>query len=163
VTITVFADFQGPFCRKEAMNLNVAALADLNARVVFRNLPLSMHPWARSAAEMAACVYRQSNDAFWELHDSLYRDQPEVTEENLNTRIEAIIAKRLDIDVKAYAACVGNRDTAGIVDRDIGFAKEHNITGTPTLFINGLRQDGVATVEELRVLVRHVTVDPTER
>src|ERR1700682_3597021 len=67
VTVTIFSDFQCPFCGKESENLREQGFTEAsNVKLVFRNLPLEMHPWARPAAEMAACVYEQSNDAFWE-------------------------------------------------------------------------------------------------
>jgi protein-disulfide isomerase len=156
VTITLFSDFQCPYCRQEAANLSPEALASLDARVVFRNLPLAIHPWARRAAEMAACVYRQSNAAFWDLHDAIYRNQPQLTSENVNRWIEDVVRKSPDVDLKAYEECVGRHDTAPTVDQDVGFANSHKINGTPTLFINGVRYDGVASPSQLQALVEHL-------
>jgi len=86
VTITIFSDFECPYCRQEAANLGSDKLTEMKVRIVFRNLPLPMHPWAREAADMAACIYKQSNDAFWEVHDYLFRNQPDISVKNINEK-----------------------------------------------------------------------------
>ena len=95
ITIVVFSDFECPLCKQEAEIVRQEILpADSNVRLVFRNLPLPIHPWARIAAEMAACVYEQSNLAFWEVHDALFMKQQQLTKDNPATTIGAILRER---------------------------------------------------------------------
>jgi protein-disulfide isomerase len=156
VTVTVFSDFQCPFCRQEAAILkNQAFTEGSGVKLVFRNLPLDMHPWARDAAEMAACVYQQSNLAFWDVHDALFQQQPNILKENVHETIQNVISQRFDVDRAAYEQCVKSHTTASLVDRDLFFARRYNIGATPTIFVNGQRHDGVANLDQLQALILH--------
>jgi protein-disulfide isomerase len=157
ITLTIFSDFQCPFCRQQAEILE--ELNDTQVRVVFRNLPLSFHEFARPAAESAACIYRQSNDAFWFLHDALFREQPQLTSTNLQNFIHATLAKRTDIDLRPYDACVANHETAEEVDRDLAFARENKLEATPTVFINGVRRNGIMRAAEVQSLADILTAE----
>ena len=49
VTIAVFSDFQCPFCRRFAQDLDEVLAHEVgDVRVVFHHLPLGIHPWARA-------------------------------------------------------------------------------------------------------------------
>jgi protein-disulfide isomerase len=157
ITLTVFADFQCPFCRQQVEMLK--EFNDRDVRVVFRHLPLPMHPWARAAAEMSACVYRQSNDAFWFLHDELFREQANLNPGALHNFVQRILAKRTDVDLHSYKKCVASHEAAEDVDRDLAFAQEHKIQATPTVFVNGVRRDGVMRPVEIRRLAESLSSD----
>ena len=43
-------------------------------RLIFRNFPLAMHQFARDAALAAEAAGLQGR--YWEMHDTLYREQP---------------------------------------------------------------------------------------
>ena len=73
VTIVAFSDFQCPYCRYFADMLREVLPDEKDRiRIVFHHLPLSIHAWARSAAEAAACAQLQSSAAFWSIHDYLF-------------------------------------------------------------------------------------------
>ncbi|MBZ5728825.1 MAG: DsbA family protein [Acidobacteriia bacterium] len=86
VTIAVFSDFQCPYCARFADMLK-DVLPDERVRLVFRHLPLPMHPWARPAAEAAACAQEQGNGHFWSLHDFIFEHQKELAPENLQQKL----------------------------------------------------------------------------
>ena len=67
VTINLFSDFQCPFCSQMAQGLtkDILPIEGDRVRLVFRNFPLSMHPWARPAAEAAECAHQQGDKYFW--------------------------------------------------------------------------------------------------
>jgi hypothetical protein len=58
VTITVFSDFQCPYCAQAGIGLvkDILPSEAGKVRLAFRYFPLSMHPWARAAAEAASCA-----------------------------------------------------------------------------------------------------------
>jgi protein-disulfide isomerase len=156
VTVMMFSDFQCPYCRKQVEILEESEFPEQSAiRLVFRNLPLQMHPWARPAAEMAACVYAQSNEAFWRVHDQLFKNQIKIKPSNLARIVESAIANRIDVNLNRYRNCVVRREADERVSRDIAFAEDHGLSGTPTLIINGVRKDGIAQMDEFRALVRN--------
>ncbi len=84
VTIVEFSDFECPFCRRFADLMKQVLPAEKNqVRIVFHHFPLSMHPWARAAAEGAACARLQSSEAFWAMHDQLFQHQQEINANNV--------------------------------------------------------------------------------
>jgi protein-disulfide isomerase len=158
ITIIEFADFQCPFCRQQAEILRQRILpANRNVRLVFRNLPIPGHPWARAAAEMGACVYRQSNQAFWDVYDALYKKQPTITPKKVGDTIKDVVRKHRAFNMASYHECVTKHETSDLVQKDIAFAQEHKIQGTPTLFINGYRNEGVMRLEDTTAIIRKLS------
>ena len=133
IVVTLFSDFQCPFCQEQATILAAERQQyGRNMRVVFRNLPLEMHSWARAAAESGACVNEQSGEAFWALHDLFFAHQKEITNGTLEDFIRSHLSARNDVDLDVYRACMREQKGATQVDRDIQFASQLNLRGTPT-------------------------------
>lgn len=154
VTIVEFSDFQCPFCRAFARMLReVLAENKDRMRVVFHHLPLGGHAWARSAAEGAACAQLQSSGAFWSLHDLLFENQGDITQDNIKQKLVEYAKAAKDLDIKAFQSCLDNEMSLGLVFRDMDLASANEVTGTPTLFINGQRAQGVKDAAQLRELV----------
>lgn len=64
VTIVEFSDFECPFCRRLADEMDQVLPTEKDeVRLVFHHMPLSIHAWARVAAEAAACAQFQSQGA----------------------------------------------------------------------------------------------------
>lgn len=158
LAIVIFEDFACPYCKtaNEIVNQQIA-LNPSRVRLVFRHLPLPVHPWARAAAEMAACVFDQSNDGFWDLHDYLFANQVKLSIENLDMRVLEFLNARSDIDEKGYLDCLGKHRMSKEIEEDIIFAREHHIEGTPTLFVNGVRKEGLGSMLELANLFQEVS------
>jgi protein-disulfide isomerase len=154
VTIVEFSDFQCPFCGKFSRILDEALASGAeNVRVVFHHLPLGGHAWARTAAEGAACAQLQSREAFWSMHDLIFGNQEGITEENIGAKLSEFAAKARGLDAKAFQECARNNMSLGLVLRDMGLAEANQVNGTPTLFINGRRVQGVENAAQLRELI----------
>jgi len=159
VEITVFEDFQCPFCKQQTEIVDRLLSEGASIRLIFRYLPLQVHDWARPAAEMAACARKQSEDAFWASHDFLFKNQSSLTADNPGSLFRAAIATRTDIDISAWDFCTRDRQGRRDVDRDLEFARDHNINATPTLFIGGIRFDRVVSAGELRDIIQKTAND----
>jgi protein-disulfide isomerase len=155
VTIVEFSDFQCPYCRVASKALHEALDGpdNKNVRLVFRHLPLSMHPWARPAAESAACVKFQNNASFWKVHDFLFDHQPSLTAENISARLGEFVKSVPDIDFAKYQSCLENALSLGTVLKDTEAANTYQVRGTPTLFVNGKRASGIRSAEDVHNLV----------
>jgi protein-disulfide isomerase len=103
---------------------------------------------------MASCVHRQSNTAFWDLHDALFENQVNISVENLDKFVRDSIRKRSDMDLGEYDQCLTGHGGAKAVREDIAFAMRYNLRSTPTLFINGMQAAGVMQVEDIRALAQ---------
>ena len=163
VTIVEFSDFECPFCRNFANVLNEALIKDEDdVRVVFHHLPLTIHPWARMAAEAAGCAQLQGNEAFWSLHDRIFQDQAAITKENAKEKLTEIAKNSKGVDAAAIDKCLANGMSVGLVLKDLNVAESYQINATPTVFINGHRIQGVENAVKLREMIAEARKEANE-
>jgi protein-disulfide isomerase len=154
VTIVEFSDFECPFCQRLTNTLEKDVLPqEKDVRVVFKNFQLSMHPWARPAAQLVACGGLQSNDAFWSLHDYVFSNQKQLTVTNAEPQIIAFADQQSNIDHKLFHDCVDRGLTVGLVMKDEELGHKNGVSATPTLFINGSRVNGAQDAAQLKRLI----------
>jgi protein-disulfide isomerase len=138
VTIVEFGDLQCPACKAAQPTIEALVASEPNARFVFQNFPLEMHNWAAKGAAYADCVGRASNDAFWKFVSKTYDTQGDITAENADEKLTAI-ADGVGLKGADIAACAAKPETKAHVEASIALGKSVDVTGTPTLFINGRR------------------------
>ena len=112
-----------------------------------------MHDWARQAAEGAACAQLQSPRAFWLMQDRIFREQPSITAENIKEKLGEFAKDLKEIDIDASVRCIRDSMSLGLVLRDVNLGEATQVTGTPTLFINGHRLQRVENAARLRELI----------
>lgn len=136
VLIVEFGDLQCPACKAAQPTIEALVAAEPNARFVFQNFPLEMHNWAAKGADYADCVGRASNDAFWKFISKTYESQSDITAQNVDEKLTAI-ADASGVKGSEIAACADKAETKARVEASVKLGKEVDVTGTPTLFING--------------------------
>jgi len=145
VTIVEFGDLQCPACKAAQPSIEALVTAEPTARFVFQNFPLEMHNWAAKGAAYADCVAHASNDAFWKFIAKTYDTQADITAENADEKLTALAN---DVGVKGadIAACASTPAAKAHVEASLALGKEVNVTGTPTLFINGRTVGNVSQI-----------------
>jgi protein-disulfide isomerase len=136
VTIVEFGDLQCPACKAAQPTIEALVAAEPQARFVFQNFPLEMHNWAAKGATYADCVGRASSDAFWKFLSKTYETQAEITAENADEKLTAL-ADGAGVKGSEIAACATQPETKARIDASIVLGKRVDVSGTPTLFING--------------------------
>lgn len=136
VTIVEFGDLQCPACKAAQPTIEALVAAEPTARFVFQNFPLEMHNWAAKGAAYADCVGRASNDAFWKFVAKTYETQADITAENADEKLTAL-ADGAGVKGADIAACAAKPETKAHVDASLALGKSVDVTGTPTLYING--------------------------
>lgn len=132
VTIVVFTDFECPYCIKLEPVLNEVYEANKDqVKVVFKNMPLSFHKMADPSHRAAMAADMQGK--FWEFHDRLF------TAPKLSNQLITDIATELGLDMEKFKKDMNSSLVRQKVQKDIGDAKRAEVTGTPTVFINGRR------------------------
>jgi protein-disulfide isomerase len=137
VTIVEVSDFQCPYCREFAANtyprIDSAYVRTGRAKMVYINLPLSIHSNAYPAAEAAMCAGAQGK--FWPMHDRLFSTQREWSSETDAVQRFERLAQALQLDMAAYRDCTANDRTAPIIINDAMQAAEAGIRGTPAFIL----------------------------
>jgi protein-disulfide isomerase len=144
-TIVEFGDLQCPACKAAQPTIEALVAAEPNARFVFQNFPLEMHNWAAKGAAYADCIGRASNDAFWKFVAKTYETQQDITADTADAKLTAL-ADGVGVKGTEIAACAAKPETKSRVDASIALGKSVEVSGTPTLFINGRR---IGSVERL--------------
>ncbi len=153
VTMVAFSDFQCPYCR-QSNTLIDAVLDEYPEQVhfVFLHFPLPNHDWAKPASIAAQCAARQSDDAFWTLHDAYFNNQGGITEENVIAQSADFLADS-DIDMAQWRMCATDEASDAyqtaeqIVEQSLRTGEQMGVRGTPTFFIDGEQMQGPRSVE----------------
>ncbi|HEX8176446.1 MAG TPA: thioredoxin domain-containing protein [Pyrinomonadaceae bacterium] len=133
VTVVMFTDFQCPACSATHPVLDeVIKQYGARVRLVVRDFPLDMHPNSRKAAEAAGAANAQGK--FFEYISLLYRNQQQLDDASLKR-----YASDLGLDRARFDADLDGGKYAAEIARDVAEGKSYGITGTPAIFINGVR------------------------
>lgn len=145
VTIIVFTDFQCPYCIQLEPLLNEVFEKNKDrVKMVFKNFPLPMHPMANPAHRAAWAAGHQGK--FWEFHDRLFKS-PQLNNETIES-----IAKDLSLDMDQFKADMASAAAKERVAKDIADGEDAQVTGTPTVFING-RKPQQRTLESYQRMI----------
>jgi protein-disulfide isomerase len=145
LTIVEFSDFQCPFCSRfyeqTLPQLQKEYIDTGKIKLVFRDMPLSFHANAMSAAIASECANEQGK--FWQYHDVLFTNQAQwqSIESGEITKTFSQYATDLGIETASFEACLGSQNIADEINKDISDAAKYGVSGTPTFFI-GTEKDG---------------------
>ena len=143
VTVVEFSDLQCPHCKEAQPTIDKLMAEEINARLVFQNFPLPSHDWAAKAAYYGDCIGRSSPDAFWKYVAGVYATQSDITAATADEKLTAL-AEQAGAKGADTAACAANPETVARVQRSVALGTALEVTGTPTLFINGRKISNVA-------------------
>jgi protein-disulfide isomerase len=134
VTVVMFSDFQCSVCAATHPILQkvLAGYGD-KVRFVVRDFPLTpIHKNAFLAAQAANAANAQGK--FFEYTEILYRNQAALDADSLKK-----YAADSGLNVGQFELDLQSGKFAGEVRRDMADGKRYGITGTPTIFINGVK------------------------
>ncbi len=130
VTVVLFSDYQCPYCSRLAATVHELVANHPDVRVVFRNLPLEMHPRARDAAKAALAAGRQGK--YWEMHDAMFAAQKQ-----LGTIDFSELAGSIGLDIGQFATDMADAELDRLITEDEAVARTFRVRGTPAAFVNG--------------------------
>lgn len=151
VTIQVFSDFECPFCAAAAPVLHeLEAEFGASVRIVFRNLPLPMHPHAALAAVTGLEVFAERGGAaFWRFHDAAFAAQ----RRGLDEKVLEALARDEGVDPQRYHDAIASHVREASINADIAAADAAGINGTPAFFVNSYFTIGVLPYPDMRAIV----------
>ncbi|HTR67768.1 MAG TPA: thioredoxin domain-containing protein [Terriglobales bacterium] len=152
--IVEFGDLQCPHCKAVQPTIEKLLADEPNTRLVFQNFPLPGHDWSAKAAAYADCVGRSSNDAFWKFVAGTYDQQANLTAGTADEKLTDI-ADKSGVKGADIAACAAKPETTARVEASVALGRAVDVTGTPTLFLNGRKIGNMeqAPYEVLKKLV----------
>ncbi|MEY8747531.1 DsbA family protein, partial [Bacillales bacterium AN1005] len=116
------------------------------AKFYYMNYPF-IHADSTTSALFAETVYSElGNDIFWKFHDSIFANQPDneteetYTEEFLKERLKD--AGATDEDITKVTEAFQKQTAKDSLQKDLDYVNQLNITGTPTIYVNGVKFEG---------------------
>ena len=162
VTLVEFTDFQCPYCKRfhdiVLPELKEKYIESGKLRYVSRDLPLSMHKNARSAAMAGRCAGEQGK--FWEFRDVMF-----VNARNLEQDSILGYAKDMGLEMTTFQTCVESNKYLQQVNKDASDARQAGFTGTPSFvlgktddaFVNGIAIIGAKSFafmeEKIKIII----------
>lgn len=142
VTLIVFSDYQCPGCAHFASRvkpiLEANEVKEGKARMVYYDLPLSIHPHAFLAARAARCAGDQGK--YWELHEEIFHQQSRWSAKRSAPIAEfKEYAAKVGLDEAAFASCLESDRYAETVTANAMLAQQLGVNSTPTVIINNRR------------------------
>ena len=114
-------------------------------KFVYKEFPLPMHQNAMNASRAAVAAQRQGK--FWEMHDKLFANQRELQLEKLKE-----YAQQIGLDMAKFEQDMVSPDVQKEIEEDKQLAGQVQVSGTPTLFVNGKRVTN-RTVDGLKAMI----------
>jgi protein-disulfide isomerase len=111
----------------------VLAAYPKEVRFVYKQFPLEqIHQNAMNASKASVAAGNQGK--FWEMHDELFKISRDLSMGEIRKKAEAI-----GLDMKKFDADMASPETEKAVRADLEVGRTVDVTGTPTMFINGKR------------------------
>ncbi len=131
VTITLFSDFQCPYCARLVPTMEkVLETYPKKVRLVFKQFPLSMHKFAQPAA--IATIAARNQGKFWPLHDKLFANYDQLSDDRIRE-----LAKSVGLDMARYDKDIANPAVQQEIAEDMQLGLKSGVRGTPAVYING--------------------------
>ncbi|MFN3198396.1 MAG: DsbA family protein [Bradymonadia bacterium] len=131
VVIVEYADFECPFCGIMSRVLSdIVKAHPKDVTVYFKHFPLPMHPYGEKASKAAVAAGLQGQ--FWPMHDLIFEHQG-----MLNDQKFVELAGKLGLNAERFKVDMASPAVAQIIERDRNEGIKNQLTGTPTIYING--------------------------
>lgn len=135
VIVVEYLDYQCPACRR----LHRTALNRLEDEYeytyVVRHLPLPIHGNAQAAARAAEAAGALGD--FWSMHERLFERQSEWENQSNPLQYFRRYAREIGLDDEAFVQQYRSDEIKKAVREDRESAQSLNISGTPTVYVNG--------------------------
>jgi len=154
VTITIFSDFQCPFCKRVEPTLaEIEKEYGDKVRFVWRHMPLPFHADAPLAGQAAQEAFTQKGNAgFWKMHDKLFEAQGSSEDAIKRPALEKM-AQDLGLNMDKFKAALDSNAHKAKLDADNKIGNDVGINRTPAFVINGYYLSGAQPTAAFKKLI----------
>jgi protein-disulfide isomerase len=155
VKIVAFEDFRCPFCEKFFSDTEpqiIKDYVDTGKAVLYYRQYQFLGPASVIAGNAAECANEQGK--FWNLHEYLYKNQPSESDTSMYTVDNLTkIAGQLGMNAANFKSCLSTNKYDKNVQGDLAAGQAAGVTGTPTIFINGLPVVGAQPYAAFKTII----------
>ena len=148
-TLIEYSDFQCPACGSYYPILKKVS-EDLGAKVRFayRHFPLPQHKNAKLAATVAEAAGKQGK--FWEMHDLIFQNQSDWSEEKNAAILFAKYAQDIGLDLARFQTDIASDDIKAKIENDYKSGVKAGVNSTPSFFLNGKKINNPRNYDEFK-------------
>lgn len=151
--ISVFSDFQCPFCKVVSDQMG-ALIKDFKGKINIQymfypldnacnpNIKSSFHKFACKAAYLAAC----DKENFHKNHDLIFARQEELSFENLSKWEKEL----------GLSGCFDNKQIQDDIRQTIAAGDQYGLQSTPTIIINGKKIEGTIPTVHIKAILNGI-------
>ncbi len=159
VEIINFDDLQCPYCGVLNSEILPQTLNRYQGyiKIVYKDYPLRMHPWATRAAVDANCLASLSDSAYWAYVDYVHSHgsdisgaQPDAARSFVDLdHIAQTMGTQNKVNQTELAMCLNKQDES-VVNQSLKLGNSLGLSGTPQVFVDGERlPSGAPRISEL--------------
>ena len=153
VTVVTFSDMQCPACKAaDAKNKELFTMPGV--KVVMRHFPLpaNVHKYSQVSARAAEAANLMGKG--WEMVNILFEKQEEWSVVGDPKVKFGEYAKSLGLDEKDYLEKIESKEVYENVALDAGLAARLQLSGTPTIYVNGEQVGSPFVVDKVKELLK---------
>ncbi|XOC81591.1 DsbA family protein [Microvirga sp. M2] len=148
ITIVAFLDYNCPFCKNSAPDLERIVKADGKIRLVYKDWPI-LTPASIHGAQLALAAKYQGK--YEEVHHALMGiPGRRIAKETMTEAVQSsgVDMERLDADLKQHGA-----EIQALIQRNLDQADALGLSGTPVYLIGPFKASGALTYEQFQQAV----------
>lgn len=139
IKVEMFEDFQCPFCKTFAQTTLPSIKKDYvdtgKVKIIHKDFPLNFHENSLAAATAGVCANDQK--VFWETSKLIYNNQESWENSKRPLTHFRHFVRRAGGNLKEFNKCVKDVGVQDAIAKDVKYAYDSNIAGTPGFLING--------------------------
>ncbi len=139
VTVVEYADYRCPFCEKwyttVMPTLKEKYINTGKIKFMYQDFAF-LGPDSNTAGEASHCAADQN--MFWQYHDYLFEHQGDESSNWANATHQKEFAQALGLNMTQFNSCLDSGKYKKEVTDETAAGKKYGVTGTPTIFVNGV-------------------------
>ena len=147
IIVTEFIDYNCGYCKKTLQVISDLLVRNANIKIVFIDFPI-LSETSYIAAKGALAAFEQG--AYFKYHSELLKRNNEFSESYI---IE--LAKDLKLNINKFKKDMSSDLVAEKLQKNIEFARELNVRGTPSFIINKKIHPGAYTLNKLEEIIKN--------
>lgn len=142
--IVEFFDYNCPACKMMFESLDTVLGENKNVKVIFKEFPI-FGPSSETNAKIGIAVHRVDTKKYFDFHRRMMQHKGRADEA---TALK--IVRELGMDADAVKAEAASPEVAAILQAEHALAGKLNLSGTPTLIVNGELVPHAMSAEDLK-------------
>jgi protein-disulfide isomerase len=148
VTIVEYADLECPMCAYFQKFLESELLPRYagKVRIVFKEFPISSHPWSATAALANECANQIDPSKFLNYRTLIFANQGTISPTNLREQL-LNLGEQAGLNRVSLGACLDTKASQSRIEASRNEAQTLGVNQTPTFFINGRVVIGIRSAQ----------------